>query len=117
MSDSNQPHISHPLEILPNADGVDFSDGCQESVAHPSPTLSTKSGNDGDEDRTNKFSDVNYLIIRCTRQTVPGNATFNLGALKKLYVMTVSSQASKKEKRIIRVSQSVPFIPHGRPPK
>ena len=57
------------------------------------------------------------LVVRCIGLTVSPKVSFkNVGVLSNMF-LRATGNTSKNEKRILKISQSAPFRPNGRPPK
>jgi hypothetical protein len=65
-----------------------------------------------------KIEDSLLLAVSCSGLKVSSDANLpNSGLFSNLYKMAVKNPVAKNEKRFVKVSQSEPFIPAGRPPK
>jgi hypothetical protein len=63
-------------------------------------------------------SETTFVVIRCVSLKVNGKAiTKHAGMFSNILMKVSGSTVAKNEKRIIKLSQSEPFKPTGRPPK
>ena len=58
------------------------------------------------------------LVLRCVGLTVSPKAAFkNVGVFSNIFMRATGTKTATNEKRTMKLSQSAPFKPNGRPPK
>jgi hypothetical protein len=58
------------------------------------------------------------LAIRCVGLNVSPKTTFkNVGVLSNIFLRATGAKNATNEKRTLKLSQSAPYRPGGRPPK
>ena len=73
---------------------------------------------DHSTDMDTSIDNETLLIIRCVGLAVSPKAAFkNVGMLSNIFKLATGVKSATNEKRTVKISQSAPFKPNGRPPK